>query len=146
VKSSTRSFYEGAVTRAVAQLRATLDGALDLAALAKAAALAPLHFHHVFRGLTAETPLEMHRRLRLERAARALVTTDVAVTQLGLEAGYEAHEAFTRAFRAAFGVAPTRFRAEAKGNATAWTTENRVWLPALTGIHFSSPATQRPRR
>ena len=42
---------------------------LDLDELASEAALSPFHFHRVFRGMTGETPLELHRRLRLERAA-----------------------------------------------------------------------------
>jgi AraC family transcriptional regulator len=50
------------------------------------------------------------RRLRLERAAWRLKLTDMPVVQIALEAGYETHETFTRAFRRNFGMSPTQFR------------------------------------
>lgn len=42
------------------------------------------------------------RRLRLERAAAHLRNTNRSVLEIALEAGYQAHESFTRAFEAAF--------------------------------------------
>jgi AraC family transcriptional regulator len=74
VKPETRSFYEFAVERAVLQVVASLDEALDLSALARGAALSPFHFHRVFRGMVGETPLEMHRR---SRAAPEDLRTDL---------------------------------------------------------------------
>jgi methylphosphotriester-DNA--protein-cysteine methyltransferase len=80
VKTETRSFYEAAVERAVTRIASTLDEALDLEAIARVAALSPFHFHRVFRGMVGETPLEMHRRLRLERAASQLVGGTASIT------------------------------------------------------------------
>ena len=110
MKKETQSFYEAAVELTVVRITQTLDQALDLAALARNAALSPFHFHRVFRGMLAETPLEMHRRLRLERAAGQLLGKDVPVTTIAFDAGYETHEAFTRAFRQAYGTSPSAFR------------------------------------
>jgi AraC family transcriptional regulator len=47
------------------------------------------------------------RRLRLERAAIHLKQTQRPVTRIAFEAGYEAHESFTRAFRDWFGMSPS---------------------------------------
>jgi AraC family transcriptional regulator len=127
VKRETRSFYEDAVRRAIAGIEAGLDEALDLTALARAAALSPLHFHHVFRGMVGETPLELHRRLRLERAAMQLASTEAAVTTVAFAAGYETHESFTRAFRRAYAASPSEFRARTRPNPE---------LPARSGIHI----------
>ena len=104
MKETTRSSYELAVRHAVARIAAQLDDALDVHALGRAAALSPLHFHRVFRGMMGETPLELHRRLRLERAAFQLATTDLPVTQIAFDAGYETHEAFGK-----FGTFATTF-------------------------------------
>jgi len=101
VKTETRSFYETAVETTIARIASTLDEAIDLHALAKAAALSPFHFHRIFRGMVGETPLEMHRRLRLERAAVQLAETEAPVTTIAFDAGWETHEAFTRAFKQA---------------------------------------------
>jgi AraC family transcriptional regulator len=50
------------------------------------------------------------RRLRLERAARQLQRTESTVLEIALEAGYETHESFTRAFAETFGMPPSEFR------------------------------------
>jgi AraC family transcriptional regulator len=114
VKQETRSFYEAAVERAVALITEMLHEALDLTSLAQEAALSPFHFHRIFRGLTGETPLEMHRRLRLERAASQLLGSSATVTTIAFNAGYETHEAFTRAFRHAYAAPPSAFRQSAE--------------------------------
>lgn len=88
-----------------------LDEELPLDRLARVAHFSPYHFHRIFRGLVGEGVNEYVRRLRLEAAAVALKTTDWSVLDIALRAGYNAHEAFSRAFRQMFGVAPSQFRA-----------------------------------
>jgi AraC family transcriptional regulator len=126
MKVDTRSFYERAVQRAIEHALAHLDAALDLGTLAQEAALSPFHFHRVFRGMVGETPLELVRRVRLERAAHRLRTSDAPVTEVAFDAGYETHEAFTRAFRAAYALSPTGFRGK----------RPRIELAAPSSIHF----------
>ena len=99
MKPDTKSFYVAAVRRAIDRIVSSLDDALDLQSLAREAALSPFHFHRVFRGMVGETPLELHRRLRMERAADRLLGGGETVTAVAFDAGYETHEAFTRAFR-----------------------------------------------
>ena len=130
----TRTSAELAVGDAVSQLRSNLDEPVDVRQLARRAALSPLHFHRVFRGLVGETANALHRRLRLERAALALRSTRQAVTDVAFDAGYETHESFTRAFVEAYGHAPSAFRRSAK-------TSSREWLlPAPSGLHYGRDA------
>lgn len=138
VKKETRSFYESAVERTVARITGTLDQALDLTALAREAALSPFHFHRVFRGLVGETPLEMYRRLRLERAASRLLGSAAGVTEIALDAGYETHEAFTRAFRQAFGMSPSGFRRRSAEAEASCSRPPQIELTAPSGIHFAA--------
>jgi AraC family transcriptional regulator len=135
MKPGTRSFYETAVRSAVEQVTRDLDGALDLQALARGAALSPFHFHRVFRGAMGETPLEMQRRLRLERAAWSLRHDSKAVTTIAFAAGYETHESFTRAFRGHYDCSPTEFRQCAADGATC-ARPYQIELPCRSGIHF----------
>jgi AraC family transcriptional regulator len=128
VKSETRSFYHQAVQRAVEHVAANLDEALELAELAGTAALSPFHFHRVFRGITGETPLELHRRLRMERAAWRLCHGEDSVTRIAFDAGYETHEAFTRAFKSSYSASPSGFR---RRQYPRWE------LSAASGVHFS---------
>src|SRR5690606_40079255 len=75
MKTATHSFYLEAVQHAIERIVDGLDRAIPLESLARGACLSPFHFHRVFRGMTGETPLELARRLRLERAAWQLVQT-----------------------------------------------------------------------
>jgi AraC family transcriptional regulator len=144
MKSNTRRHYETVVARAVADVRSALDGTLDLRALGKRAGLSPLHFHHIFRGLLGETPLEMCRRLRLERAAVTLATGDEPMTRVAFEAGYETHESFTRAFGDAFATSPSQFRAAARAQSVPWTAATKGTLAATSGIHITSATDAEP--
>jgi len=104
MKPGTLSFYEHAVRNAIHAVTGDLDRALDVHALARSAALSPFHFHRVFRGVVGETPIELHRRLRLERVAWCLRHQETSVVEIAFAAGYENHESFTRAFRARCGA------------------------------------------
>jgi AraC family transcriptional regulator len=104
-----------------------LDEALDLEDLARVACFSSFHFHRIFAAMTGETIADHVRRLRLERAAMELRSGAKQVIQVALDAGYEAHEAFTRSFKAAYGVSPVEFR-RATGPITI--------LAAPSGVHF----------
>jgi AraC family transcriptional regulator len=127
MRPQTRSFYGQAVQLAVELIVGRLDDALDLESLAGRAGLSAFHFHRVFRGMVGETPLELGRRLRMERAAWRLTHQQCAITEVAFDAGYETHEAFTRAFRACYCTSPTGFRTR---------KHPRIELAAACGVHF----------
>jgi len=127
MKPDTRSFYAQAVQRTIEHIASNLDEALDLDTLARDACLSPFHFHRMFRGMVGETPLELIRRLRMERAAWTLRTPDRPITEIAFDAGYETHEAFTRAFRASYSTSPSAFKTRA---------HPRIELAAPCGVHF----------
>lgn len=134
MKKATISYYEQTVQAAIELIARRLDDALDLASIAAEACLSPFHFHRIFRGMAGETPLELTRRLRLERAAWQLANTDRAITTIAFDAGYEAHEAFTRAFRAAYATSPSGFRQR---------RFPRMEIAAPCGVHFDPDGAVR---
>ena len=85
-----------------------LDDAVDLATLADVACLSPYHFHRVYHSMQGETVTDTVRRLRLHRAAVELITGELPVQRIARRAGYGSQEAFTRAFKTAYGVPPAR--------------------------------------
>jgi AraC family transcriptional regulator len=107
----TEQTYRQRILRVQLFIQEHLDEELPLDRLARVAHFSPYHFHRVFRGIVGEGVNEYVRRLRLEAAAVALKTTDWSVLEIALRAGYNAHEAFTRAFRQMFSVSPSQFRA-----------------------------------
>jgi AraC family transcriptional regulator len=138
VKPETQSFYQAAVQRAALRVVASLDEALDLERLARGAALSPFHFHRVFRGMLGETPLELHRRLRMERAAFRLLEEEASVTTIAVDAGYDTHEAFTRAFRSRYACSPTEFRQNGREPCAGRERAFQIEIAARSGIHFSA--------
>jgi AraC family transcriptional regulator len=148
-KPATLSHYEALVLDALRRVAQGLDEALDLESLASPACMAPLHFHRVFRGLIGETPLQLHRRLRLERAAWRLAERQDTVLRIALDAGYDTHESFTRAFREAFGRSPSEHRALARDKPARAPCERAARklpnrLHAACGLHADYGLTTLP--
>jgi AraC family transcriptional regulator len=108
---TTRSDYAMRLERVFRWLADHLDDTLDLAQLADVAAMSPYHFHRIYHAMQGETAAETVRRLRLHRAAVELITGELPVPRVARRAGYGSQEAFTRAFKAAYGVPPARYRA-----------------------------------
>src|SRR5262245_53327140 len=128
-KETTLRFYKERILRVLLHVQQHLDGPLPLEELARLACLSPHHFHHVFSGMLGE-PLAGHvRRLRLERAAGRLKLTEMPVVQIAFEAGYETHEAFTRAFRKNFSLSPLQFR---RRNGV------KARIAATSGVHYQN--------
>lgn len=107
----------------------SLDQERDAGGLAREAYRSRTQFFRLFRAMVEETPVAMRRRLLLERAAWQLSRTRRSVTDIGISANYSSLEAFTRAFRKAFGVSPSLYR---RMGATF------AHLPAANGIHHCS--------
>jgi AraC family transcriptional regulator len=64
----------------------------------------------VFSAHVGESAIAFVRRLRMERAGRKLRMGAVDITEVALAAGYDSHAAFSKAFKAQFGVSPSEFR------------------------------------
>jgi AraC family transcriptional regulator len=94
----------------LARLAAHRDERPSLAELADDAGTSASTFQRAFSRLVGESPKQYTRRLQLESAALALISTTRSVLDVALEVGFDSHEGFTRAFAAHFGVPPTEFR------------------------------------
>jgi AraC family transcriptional regulator len=127
MRLQTRLEHEERIERVVRYIVEHLDDSIDLRDLADRVCLSRFHFHRIFQALAGETVGEIVRRLRLERAASCLRTSDTPITELAFEAGYATHEAFIRAFRAAFGCTPSTMRRK---------LEYDGQLPTPNGFHY----------
>ncbi|WP_336866867.1 AraC family transcriptional regulator [Sphingomonas sanguinis] len=103
--------YQDRMQRVLDHIDRHLDDDLDLDTLSGVAAFSKYHFHRQF---AATFGLTVHRYVQLARMKRAsyrLVYRDAqSVTQIAMDAGYEAPDAFARAFRQRFGQSPSSFR------------------------------------
>jgi AraC family transcriptional regulator len=108
---ASRSDYAIRLDRVFTWLVAHLDDTLDLRVLADVACMSPFHFHRIYHAMQGETVTDTIRRLRLHRAAVELIGGELPVSRIAQRAGYGSQEAFTRAFKGAYGVPPARYRA-----------------------------------
>ena len=110
MKKSTEQLYKQRILRVQMYIQKNLDGDLPLEKLAKKSYFSEYHFHRIFRAVSGESLMEYIRRLRLERAASHLKHTNNSIINIAFDAGYQTHEAFTRAFKSVFGCSPSDFR------------------------------------
>jgi AraC family transcriptional regulator len=126
-----------------------LDEDLSLRALSAHAGWSPFHLHRALRRFGGETAKQYTQRLRLTRAAARLATSDDTVLEIALDAGFNSHAVFTRAFRRQFGRAPAEYRTTALAGVSDSDRARHAELscsiaPCVRLIH--TPAAQPPRR
>lgn len=126
-RDNTLRFHKRQLLRVLLHIQQNLDEPMELESMASLACLSPFHFHRIFRGMLGESVMAHVRRLRLERAAQCLHATKRPVIDIALEAGYDSHEAFSRAFKSAFARSPSDYRSS---------KARCELLHAPSGIHF----------
>ncbi len=109
MRVQTRGSHHRSVMRVIGKVLQAESGPLRLPELAGLAGYSRTHLTRMFAHALGETPASLTRRLRLEKAAHALQTHPRSITELASESGFSGPEAFARAFRHAFGCAPTEF-------------------------------------
>ena len=87
------------------------DRDLTLDEIAQACGVSKYHLAHAFGQSTGGAVMQYARGRRLTEAAQALANGAKDILDLALASGYSSHEAFSRAFRARFGVSPETVRA-----------------------------------
>lgn len=108
----------------------SLDAESETPDLARKAFQSRTQFHRLFRALFAETPAAMRRPLLLERAGWQLSRSAGAITEVALDAQHGSLEAFTRAFRKAYGVSPSIYRRMGL---------SQFRLAGASDVHFVAP-------
>jgi AraC-like DNA-binding protein len=76
--------------------------------LARRAALSVSTFHKVFSTVTAMSPIQYRKRIRLQEARRLLVAGGTDVTGAAHAVGYDSPSQFSREYRRLFGAPPRR--------------------------------------
>ena len=100
------------IARAVAVIRRDYNAPLRTAELARAAGMSVSAFHEHFRAVTATTPLQFQKQLRLMEARRLLMAGGNSVSTAAFEVGYESPTQFSREYSRMFGAPPSRAQAE----------------------------------
>lgn len=96
------------VSRAIELIRKDFAEPLPVETLADKAMMSISAFHRHFKAVTAMSPLQYQKRIRLLKARSLLTVGGKSVTSAAFEVGYESPTQFSREYARTFGLSPAR--------------------------------------
>jgi AraC-like DNA-binding protein len=118
------------IARAIELIRENYGKPLRIAGLARQLGMSVSGFHHHFKAVTAMSPLQFHKQVRLQEARRLLLAGDVDAATAGYQVGYEDPSQFSREYKRFFGEPPRRDVERLRGAAVG-RPENAASVGAL---------------
>jgi AraC-like DNA-binding protein len=106
------------IGRAVGWIRHHYDESIRVDDLARLTGMSVSSFHRHFRAVTAMTPIQYQKQVRLQEARARLIAQPRDVAGVAFAVGYESPSQFSREYRRQFGIPPGK-DAEQLRNATA---------------------------
>lgn len=96
------------IARAIGWLRNNFSQPISMDDLAAQANMSTSTFHHHFRSLTALSPLQYQKQLRLQEARRLMLAERMDAANAAFQVGYESPSQFNREYSRMFGAPPLR--------------------------------------
>lgn len=96
------------VAKAIGWLREHYHQPLRIEHIARQVHLSPSALHHHFKAVTAMSPLQYQKQLRLQEARRLMLTEVMDAATAGHRVGYESPSQFSREYSRMFGAPPVR--------------------------------------
>ncbi|MER7978457.1 AraC family transcriptional regulator [Streptomyces sp. NPDC095817] len=109
------------ISRAVRWIREHHAQTLRVEDLARLAGMSASPFHRHFRAVTAMTPIQFQKRIRLQEARLRLMSSTDDVAGVGFAVGYDSASQFSREYRRQFGSPPGQDAARLRGQAATGT-------------------------
>ncbi len=100
--------YSPSIARAIERLRQDFDQPLRIERLAREVGLSVSALHHHFKAVTALSPLQFQKQLRLLEARRLMLGEDLDAASVAFRVGYHDASHFNREYKSHFGVPPMR--------------------------------------
>lgn len=104
------------IVRAIDWLKTNLDQPISIDRLASLSNMSKSSLHHHFKALTAMTPLQYQKQMRLHEARRLMLVTNADAASAAHFVGYESPSQFNREYRRLFGIPPGRDVAQLRHN------------------------------
>lgn len=96
------------VGRAIAWIRQNFRERFSISELARAVGMSPSSLHEHFRAVTAMSPLQYQKQLRLQDARQLMLAKGLDAASAAFQVGYESPSQFSREYRRQFGEPPAR--------------------------------------
>ena len=106
------------VSRAIRWIRDNYAEPMRIDDLARLAGMSPSAFHRHFRAVTAMSPLQFQKRIRLQEARSLLLARPGDVAGVGHLVGYDSPSQFSREYRRLFGAPPGQDAARLRADST----------------------------
>ena len=100
--------YTSSIARAVERLRQDFDQPLRIEQIARDLGMSISGFHHHFKEVTALSPLQFQKQLRLQEARRLMLGEDLDAASAAYRVGYRDASHFNREYKSLFGTPPMR--------------------------------------
>jgi len=100
--------YTSHIARAVERIRKDFDQPLRIEELARDLGMSVSGLQHRFKAVTAMSPMQYQKQLRLQEARRLMLGEDLHAAIVGFRVGYRDASYFNREYRSVFGVPPIR--------------------------------------
>jgi AraC-like DNA-binding protein len=102
------SGYTPPIAKAITRLRKDFDQPLKIDDIARELGMSVSGFHHHFKAVTAMSPLQFQKQVRLQEARRLLLSEGLDAASAGYRVGYNDASYFNREYKKLFGVPPIR--------------------------------------
>ena len=96
------------ISRAIGHLREHFDEPLKIDDIARQFGMSVSGFHHHFKSVTAMSPLQFQKQIRLQEARRLMLGDDLDAASAAFRVGYEDPSYFSRDYKKLFGSPPQR--------------------------------------
>ena len=96
------------ISRAIGHLREHFDEPLKIDDFARQLGMSVSGFHHHFKSVTAMSPLQFQKQIRLQEARRLMLGEELDAASAGFRVGYEDPSYFSRDYKKLFGSPPQR--------------------------------------
>lgn len=106
------------ISQAIGHLRENYDQPLRIEDVAREFGMSVSGFHHHFKSVTAMSPLQFQKQIRLQEARRLMLGEDLDAASAGFRVGYEDPSYFSRDYKKLFGAPPQRDIAKLRGSIT----------------------------
>ena len=100
--------YTPDMAQAIQRLQQDLDQPLRIERIARDLGMSVSGFHHHFKAVTAMSPLQFQKRLRLQEARRLMLGEGLDATSAAFRVGYNDAAYFSREYKSLFGLPPMR--------------------------------------
>lgn len=100
--------YASNIARAVERIRHDFNQTLRVEDMAQELGMSTSSFYQHFKSVTAMSPLQFQKRLRLQEARRLMLGEDLDATSAAYRVGYSDSSHFSREYKSVFGEPPVR--------------------------------------